>query len=87
MIHTRKKAKTIVITHKHSVTATKVKSMAALRNTAIDQHWDACALLRRLSLVQENPPGTGLATHRSTVQISWRDFKTQSSTTTLTPLS
>ena len=34
-----------------------------------NQHWDACAPLRLLSLVQANPPGGGLVTHRRTVQV------------------
>jgi len=33
----------------------------------VNQHWDACA---PLSLVQANPPGAGLVTHRRTVQVS-----------------
>jgi len=37
----------------------------------VNQHWDACAPLRRLSLVQANPSGAGLVTHRRTVQVSW----------------
>jgi len=39
----------------------------------VNQHWDACAPLRHLSLVQANPPGAGLVTHRRTVQVSWRE--------------
>ena len=39
----------------------------------VNQHWDACAPLRHLSLVQENPPGEGLVTRRRTVQVSWRE--------------
>jgi len=26
----------------------------------VNQHWDACAPLRRLSLVLANPPGAGI---------------------------
>jgi len=37
----------------------------------VNQHWDACAPLRRLSLAQANPPGAGLVTYRRTVQVSW----------------
>ena len=33
-----------------------------------NQYWDACALLRHLSLVQANSPGAGVVTHRGTVQ-------------------
>jgi len=35
-------------------------------------HWDACAPLRHSSLVQANPPGTGLVTHRRTAQVHKR---------------
>ena len=34
------------------------------------------------TLVQTNPPGAGLATHRRTIQISWRDCRTKTSTIT-----
>ena len=36
----------------------------------VNQHWDACAPLRHLSLVQANSPGAGLVTRRRTVQVS-----------------
>ena len=29
-----------------------------------NQHWDSCAPLRQLNLVQENPPGAGLVDHK-----------------------
>jgi len=36
----------------------------------VNKHWDACASLRNSSLVQANPSGAGLVTHRRTVQVS-----------------
>jgi len=41
----------------------------------MNQHWGACSPLRRLSLVQENLPGTGLETHRKTIQVSSQNLK------------
>jgi len=38
----------------------------------VNQHWDACAPLRHLGLVEAYRPGAGLVTHRGTVQVSWR---------------
>ena len=38
----------------------------------VNQHWDACAPLRHLCLVQANPPGAELVTCSRTVQVSWR---------------
>ena len=43
--------------------------MAAMQNTAIAMHWDVYALLRHLSLVQVNPPGAGLVTHKRTARV------------------
>ena len=49
----------------------KAKPTAAMRN--IDEHWDACAPLWHLSLVQANPPGAGLVIHRRNAQVLWRE--------------
>jgi len=39
----------------------------------VNQHWDACAPLRHLSLVQANPPGAGIVTNRRPAQVSWKE--------------
>jgi len=41
----------------------------------VNEHWDACAPLRHSSLVQANPSGAGLVTHRRTVQVSQIEVK------------
>ena len=59
LLYVRKtKNNTIYTLHTQSK---KAKPTAAMQNTAITKHWDACAPLRRLSLVQANPPGAGLS--------------------------
>ena len=53
------------------------KPPAAVYNTQlchpVNHHWNVCALLRYLSLMQVNLSGTEIVTHWRTVQVSWRE--------------
>jgi len=59
-------------THTHQAKQSKAYGSRAKYSYfhPVNQHWDGCAPLRHLSLVQANPPGAGLVTHRRTVQVS-----------------
>ena len=64
-------------THAHARTHTQSKASSSHAKHSyccpVNQHWDVCAPLRNLSLVQENPPGAELVTRRRNVQVSWRE--------------
>jgi len=42
---------------------------------SVNQHWDAYAPLEHLSLVQANPPGEGLVTHRRSIQVPYERLR------------
>jgi len=64
-------------THTHTHTQSKAYGSHAKHSYCcpVNQHWDACVPLGHYSLVQANPPGTGLVTHRRTVQVSQIEVK------------
>ena len=88
-------------THQHRLTYVRTnermrnKSKAKASGTHVkhsyyrpaNQHWDACALLRHLSLVQANSPGAGLVSNPQGGCPETERSRTQSSTTASTPLS
>ena len=83
-MHTRTHAHTHACTHTHARMHTCMHACTHARMHThtqakysyccpANQHWDTCAPLRHLSLVQENSLGVGLATCRRTVQVSYRE--------------
>jgi len=65
--HTHTKSKTYGSSYTPSEPEDPVK--CRIRNNGIAL--GCLAPLRHSSLVQQNPPGAGLVTHRRTVQVSW----------------